>query len=342
MSQLHAVDGGTTYGLPYDSLLPLLREEGETALSCKWLMAGVTWWANICRGGGLPPLQPLSPRGLFELCLREAEVAADCWRGRNGLPAAAAAAGGAGGASGSRSRDGGRDTNSCRSSSSSSKEQASRAVKATCSTGVNPRLTSLDVIFCPMLASLALDCSRCIVLSCCSAGASKGASGGRAGSGGGAGTGDLAVSGDGVGNGEGGGGSGGAGERGGNGARAGESGGAGNREGATDAGDGPMENAGGAVPEAASESPATWLGDGGPLARRWWRAAVAAVHCGLDQHDPRHFHDLAAHAGRILCAPVPAPGQGEFWSSVGLLLWGEGQGQFVQGGLTLCVAAEHG
>ncbi len=315
MSQLHAVDGGTTYGLPRDCLLPPVREEGETALSCDWLIGGVTWWANICRGGGLSPLQPLGPRRLFELCLREAEVAADCWRRRNGLPAAveaaaAAAAGGAGGASGARSRcGGGGGMNSSR--GTSSKEQGPRAVKATCSTGVS-RLASLDVFYCPALAILALDCSRCILKSCCSEGASQEASD----------EGGASSDDDGDGSCGGGSGSGGVGESSRGGIRDGESGGMGSREGrgdgagcskgATVAKDGPPGDAGSAVSEAASESAAAWLHDGGPLARRWWRAAVAAVHCALDQDDPRHVCYLAEHAGAILSAPMPD--QGKFWS----------------------------
>ncbi len=32
-----------------------------------------------------------------------------------------------------------------------------------------------------------------------------------------------------------------------------------------------------------NERPVAFVRDGGPLARRWWRAAVAAVHCAMDE-----------------------------------------------------------
>ncbi len=101
VSQLHAVDGGTTYGLPYDSLMPPIREKGKAELSCKGVGVAMSWWLRLGSTGGfrLVPC-PLSPRGVFELCLRKAEVAADCWRRRNGLPGAAAAAAAAGGSAG--------------------------------------------------------------------------------------------------------------------------------------------------------------------------------------------------------------------------------------------------
>ncbi len=304
VSQLHAVDGGTTYGLPYDSLMPPVREAGKTELSCKWLLTGVTWWANVCRSGGLPPLQPLSPRGLFELCLREAEVAADCWRRRNGLAAAAtaAAAGVAGRAgSGTRSRGFAGGTNSRR---SRSKEQESRAVAATCSTGVYSRLASLDIDLCPALASLALDCSRCIVDSCCSAGASQGGRGvDRGGSG--SGEGGVGKSGMGIG-------SGGSREGESSGGRSREDGGVGvgNKEGATVAEDGPPGDSSCAV--WGSENPAAWLGDGGPLARRWWRAAVAAVHCAVDQAAAVGLQvAVDGLLGPSLAVPVSDPGEAQ-------------------------------
>ncbi len=62
-----------------------------------------------------------------------------------------------------------------------------------------------------------------------------------------------------------------------------------------------------------------WLCDGGPLARRWWRAAVAAVHCGLDQigaNGVRHTSEFASSLLRFdqvldtsLCEALTEGGQ---------------------------------
>ncbi len=64
--------------------------------------------------------------------------------------------------------------------------------------------------------------------------------------------------------------------------RGGEAGGAAARGPAGDVSEGVWAGARDGCPLATTERPAAWLCSGGPLSRRWWRAAVAAVHCGMD------------------------------------------------------------
>ncbi len=232
MSQLHAVDGGTTYGLPYDSLMPLVREEEHAELPCRWLKAGIAWWASTCRVGGLPQLQLLSPHGLVELCLRNAEVAADCWRRCSGLPAAAEAAATVAGGSAGHSGSGGQGASSSSGKAARRGRQHAQGKALSGAHGVSPESTgcqagmscfggaartterggcispaadppraTLDPSQCPDLAMRAMTCSLALMESSCGVGARS----------------------------------------------------------------------------------VAWLRDGGPLARRWWRAAVAAVHCALDE-----------------------------------------------------------
>ncbi len=341
VSQLHAVDGGTTYSLPYDSLLlPVLEEEGP-ALSCKGALDALQWWTRTCATGCLQ----LSPRGLFGLCLRKAEVAAHCWRRRNEMPAAAAAA-----AAGGPGRDSGSGGSSSSGRAASSMRQPVQDEAALhldeqdtgcqaarlCHTGgaavtagggsgsppADPPRATLAPSQCPELAMQAVVCSRVLMESSCKAaggGARAGArvlKGTSSGAGGSGGTDRIASS---IGNtavgkeaeGPGGGSVDGSGC----GARAGGSGdepqgsskqgphteaegsagvgvsGSG-REGqgcGADTGDssGRCGDAAGAARSSGSGSgekrPAAWLCHGGPLARRWWRAAVAAVHCAVDE-----------------------------------------------------------
>ncbi len=341
---MHAVDGGTTYGLPYDSLLPPVREEGKAELSCVGAVDALCWWMHMCSVGGFQLAhRPLSPRGLCKLCLREAEVAADCWRRRNGLPAAAEAeAGGVGGASGS----GGQGTSSSSGKAASSRRQhrwgevALRAADggtgrhaglcrmgggagSTASGGsgnaaaAHPPRATLDPNQCPALAVQAMSCSLELMDSSCGAGAgesdaraSKGTGSGAGGSGG---TDRIASSSGSADMGEGAAEAGGGGidgqgpcssgsgndmqeaaahEEAGGSASVGVSGsGTGGQGGGAGAG-----TSSGGCGDAAEETygsgsgggkkrPVAWLAKGGPLARRWWRAAVAAVHCALDERE---------------------------------------------------------
>ncbi len=334
VSQLHAVDGGTTYGLPYDSLMPPVRIEGKATLSCKGVMCALCWWINVCRFGGIPPLRSLSPRGLSELCLRKAEVAADCWRRRNGLPAAAAAAAaaksgaavdsGSGGKGASNSsgkgrpaghgagEDTGRQADLCRiggAASTASGDSGSGAA-------ADPHRATLDPRQCPTLAVQAVSCSLALMEISCGAGAgeagarvSKGCGSGAGASGGtnnrmaspsgntGVGEGDRETGGGSLdGQGACGGGSGDGTqeaaeheEAGGSasvgvsgGGRAGQGGGAdrGTNSGGCDSA---VEEDYGSDSGSCHKHHFAWLANGGPLARRWWRAAVAAVHCALDE-----------------------------------------------------------
>ncbi len=310
VSQLHAVDGGATYGLPYDRLLPPLREQGETALSCTMLLAATYWWIRAYRCHYNPlPVHVLSPRGVFELCLRKAEVAADCWRRRNGLPAAteAVAAGGSVGASGSGGRSSGAAAPTAADGSAGVRGSGGRqvagagngagpagaadAAEAEQRDGQAPPNAILDPRRCPLLALGALGLSRRLATGSVRPGQSGGGSdseeeeadededgGGSSsssyttcsyssafmdngGEGKGGGVDDDVVAGEDRDSRSGGGGSDGDGDGDGN---------SGNRA------------AAGGGRGVAVKGRLAWVCDGGPLARRWWRAAVAAVHCGLD------------------------------------------------------------
>lgn len=82
VSQLHAAGGRMTYGLPYGSLMLPVRKGATASLSCDGLFLAAYWWQHMCRANDSAPLRTLAPRGLGELCLRMAEMAADCWRRR--------------------------------------------------------------------------------------------------------------------------------------------------------------------------------------------------------------------------------------------------------------------
>ncbi len=250
VSQLHPVDGGTTYGLPYDSMLPLTALERGHQLSCFGMSVAACWWMRMCNFGGIPPLCPLSPRNLFELCLRTAEVTADCWRRRNGLlPAAAAAAGGSSGSSHTR-RHGSTSTSTSASTSTSTSGRPDVASRDhaghTFGAGVPVSRVLLDTSCCATVSLTAIGCSGDIMCSCAGGRWGSPASGNRADEG------------------------------------SAPEGGAAAADGASSSGCG---SGGGTERPGRSGSmgPASWLGDGGPLARRWWRAAVAAVHCALDE-----------------------------------------------------------
>ncbi len=336
VSQLHAVGGRTTYGLPYNSLMLHLRKGDTAALSCHGMLLAAYWWQHTCKAGGTPPLRTLAPRGMFRLCLRTAEIAAGCWRRRNGLPAAADAAAAAGptggaGASGDwcRANGGGRKgrrvgrallgmdsafcakaqeldrdeggAGECGSSSSGS----CGTVEAGSAAGAYRPGAMLDVDTCPELALTTLDCSRSIMAHNspssaaarrgeCSAGSAEARGGiptGRAVGGGGSTKGRKQA------------------DRGscsGGGPSAGGSTGRNSR----------------ATGRGGNKGEAAWLGDGGPLARRWWRAAVAAVHCRLDNlhssaaEGDRSSRALAASMGVLGLYPyLPAPDQGGLASS---------------------------
>ncbi len=92
VSQLHALDGGTTYGLPYDQLLPLAACRQAAAgsgdrrlvvLDSTWMTIALsTWRVRFAvlrpRDCGAPPL--LRPRMLVGVLLRVARAAVDSWR----------------------------------------------------------------------------------------------------------------------------------------------------------------------------------------------------------------------------------------------------------------------
>ncbi len=368
MSQLHAVDGGTTYGLPYDCLMPPVQEEGKAELSCKGALDALYWWKRTCACGGLQPGPwPLCPRGLFELCLREAEVAADCWRRRNGLPAVAEAAGGSAGDSGR-----GGSSSSNKAASSRRQREQSKVTRGDnngedtgrqaglCPTGDvgsaavvggssssaaadRPRVT-LDPSHCPELAMQAIACSRALMKSSCRAGVGAGeatasmpkGSGRRASSSGGTdsmashrgntgvGEGDRGAAGGSLdGQGDRGGGSGdgmqeaaaheqaglvasvglSGGDRAGQGGRAGTGTGSGGRSSAEEAACGSGSSGSGS----GNRCPAAWVCNGGPLARRWWRAAVAAVHCAMDELEVVGSQNAASCVGQVLDLSLAMP-----------------------------------
>ncbi len=351
VSQLHAVDGGTTYGLPYDSLLPPVREEGGP-VSCKGALDAISCWVHTCASGSLQ----LSPRGLFDLCLRKAEVAADCWRRRNGLPtAAAAASGGSAGDSGSsgsscsgKAASGGRQHGQGKAARFAAEVDTGRHVGPGGAAGSSgnpaadrPR-AMLDPSQCPSLAMQAMACSRALMEGSCGAGAGAGEAGARVSKGAGSGAGfsceiDRMASSSGKfglrgGDREAGGGShdrqgacgggNGDGMQGGSspGEEAGGSASVGVRNGGTggQAGGADTGAASGGCSTAAEEAcgsgsgrggkgSGTWLGDGGPLAWRWWRAAVAAVHCALDEMDAVGPRPAAGSLDKVLDLSLATP-----------------------------------
>lgn len=62
-----------------------------------------------------------------------------------------------------------------------------------------------------------------------------------------------------------------------------------------------------------------WIGGGGPLALRWWQAAVAAVHCRLDDmalDDAREaFKSLTPVLNLSLFMPPPGKGEAVTWTA---------------------------
>ncbi len=282
VSQLHAVDGGATYGMPHDTLMLPLLEKGGPALSCEGMVVATDWWVYVCLTGGMPRLQTLGPRGLaphglFELCLRQAEAAADCWRRRNGLPAAGAAAGAAGGAvsGGGSSGMGGRSGGGAGAAA-----QAGR-------TGGRPLLAPGR---CPVLALAAVRCSQYVMERSSRTEVMCGGGGGGSGSGGGSGGVVAAACSSG---------------------------------GATS---GPL-----AGQQGVSMGAGSWLGDGGPLAQRWWRAAVAAVHCGVEQATTEDLQSAVSASLRLLNLTPAVPGVNEVQEpgKGGLL----GNGRYAGGGV---------
>ncbi len=336
MSQLHASDGGTTYGLPYGSLLPPIRRERTEALSCVGVVTAVTCWLHLARIDELSRIRSLSPGDLIELCLRAAEAAADSWRRRDGLLSAGGEGNstqrfggrgrgtyagrglpfraegisqpeslglqGLGGSAGhvGRGTEGGSDKDG--SSSNSSQE-------ASCPTTADRRLARLDPSPCACLALTAMHYSQSIMASkgsrCLAAERRREAA---ARSGGAGGSSDAALA---AGGGDGGAGSGGgASDEGGGDGTGGGGGDVNDAALAASGGGGGVDSGGGASDEgggddggrgsSSGEGRVAWLGGGGPLAWRWWRAAVAAVHCGLDQPDPRKLSCTFDYVGWLL------------------------------------------
>lgn len=52
----------------------------------------------------------------------------------------------------------------------------------------------------------------------------------------------------------------------------------------------------------------SWLGDGGPLARCWWRAVVAAVHCAVEQHTTEDLPSAVLTSFSLLDLASAVPG----------------------------------
>ncbi len=92
VSQLHAVDGGTTYGLSYDKLLPVApacpfgvggEERSPMELSCDGLWTALTVWRMDMvseRTWRCPVLPLAAPNVSVTLLLRMARVALDSWK----------------------------------------------------------------------------------------------------------------------------------------------------------------------------------------------------------------------------------------------------------------------
>ncbi len=87
VSQLHAVDGGTTYGLPYDKLLPPIRSPAGEALpgspallECQGIETALGLWNTaLGLGGSASWPSGVRPKSLMELLMRTAQVALDSW-----------------------------------------------------------------------------------------------------------------------------------------------------------------------------------------------------------------------------------------------------------------------
>ncbi len=80
VSQLHAVDGGPLYGLPYDALLPAVptsakKGQSRRLLSFAPLSCAVNMWCACLSQRPPVSLRPLRPRHLLALCLRTARAA---------------------------------------------------------------------------------------------------------------------------------------------------------------------------------------------------------------------------------------------------------------------------
>ncbi len=110
VSQLHAIDGGTTYGLPYDKLVPPVHTDNQdvgpgvlTFLGCK--LALRLWLACLSFA---PPhdkdvCPQLRPRVMIKLLLRLARAAVDSWQRSRGSNRTNGGGGGGGGRSDSGS-----------------------------------------------------------------------------------------------------------------------------------------------------------------------------------------------------------------------------------------------
>ncbi len=109
VSQLHAVDGGTTYGLPYDQLLPPVPDptsrDGPMVVEDEALWAAVSYWYEGFLAEsmtGRPILEPpLGPHVGVELLLRTARAMLDSWRHSSGAGSGNDGDGGSGGGRGS-------------------------------------------------------------------------------------------------------------------------------------------------------------------------------------------------------------------------------------------------
>ncbi len=102
VSQLHAADGGTLYGLPPAAVLPpeLAKEgeegrgsggggrrQGQAALSCGVLASCVSFWESCVTGQPRVSLGPLRNRGLVNLCMRLSRVTLASLEGAEGAAA---------------------------------------------------------------------------------------------------------------------------------------------------------------------------------------------------------------------------------------------------------------
>ncbi len=157
VSQLHAVDGGATYGLPYDKLLPpmqatasnarVLRLGSGVVLRCWGLTTAALYW-RLAVGLATPnPLLPgLGPREMLHVLLRTAQAAVDSWKHECSIAAAVVGGGGSGGPS--SSGGGGQSTPQC------STERSDTSCKAI-----------LDARLCPETAVWALECIRALLWS---------------------------------------------------------------------------------------------------------------------------------------------------------------------------------
>ncbi len=310
VSELHALDGGTTYGLPYDKLMPVVAcreaaagsgDRSLVVLSPTWITIALsTWRVRFAvlrpRDCGAPPL--LRPRMVMEVLLRAARAAVDSLRYSSG--------GGGGSDSGSGSGT----------SSSPHSEQGARITPAAC---------VLDGTGSPDIALRALEVAQAVMtLHPVSSGRSRQGTQGAGGIGNDGGGRDASGDGD-SGSGEGGssgaGGSGGVEGGGGVSASAGvgTTGGAGSGGSPSEGTGGGAEwhedcgcmDAGGAV------RVATWRSWAARrrFADTWWRLVVAAVHAELDdegraRRDPRaNLRTMRNLLGAAFVVPVGLEGE---------------------------------